>query len=265
MTSGSKVTKRDLIALARALGDGASDEDLAGESMTTILARCLERAYELGAKADPFEPGPTHPKVREWCAAVMDYCDERLEVYKSSGDTPGEAEKWRWYTAFAEVRENSGRPCEHNFDKLSNRCTRRNCRAHIDEIAVDPNCRHQFQDTKHCLMCGVSANILHAKARRELELFQAQPPSAADELRAKAESINEAIGAVPGAVDAHEWDDIKRACGEPNRLAPPSTTELAGGEPLVSFVLVEELSTERRQNAEQWAQTEGSRGRLPPA
>lgn len=262
--SGAKVGKQELIALARALGDDAGDE-LAGESVATIYARCLERAHELGAPADPFG-GVLHPKVREWCGALMAYAEERMTVVAPREDKSSEAERWRQYAVYGCVRDSSGRPCDHEFSPLGPICHRPYCHVHIDDVWVDPHCSHKFVDSKHCLLCGVSANVLHAKARRELELFQVENGDAASAARAKAESINEEIGAAPGSVDAHEWEDIKRAgeCGEPNRLAPPATAAI-GAEPLVSFAAVEELSTERRQNAEQWAQTKGSRGRLPPA
>lgn len=52
--SGRKVSKADLLELAQVLGDDlAGTEELAGESMVTIFFRCLDRARELGARAEP--------------------------------------------------------------------------------------------------------------------------------------------------------------------------------------------------------------------
>lgn len=161
---GPKVGKSELLQLARALGESDEEiEELSAETMWRIFHHCLDRAEQLAAPARLFDGRPTHPRVRQWCASVMDHVDE---VQK---ERPADDEKWLWYSAFSLVRGNSGRPCEHRFDPGSHICGRMGCAAHIDEVFVDESCSHKFVDSSACLLCRVSANVLKAKHRRELE------------------------------------------------------------------------------------------------
>lgn len=165
-----QIRKADLLVLARALGDEEVDE---GESTLCIFERCLSRARDLNAPAKLFDGRPAHPKVQEWCGSLMDYAEERRSEMQKRGDE--DVEKWSWYTVYGVVRDSTGRPCPHNFAPGSHKCMRHFCQMHIDEIEVDASCSHKFVDSKACLLCGVTANVLQAKDRREREQLEATP------------------------------------------------------------------------------------------
>lgn len=68
-TGGRRVGKRDMLELARALGDEDAHE---GESMLCIFLRALDRARELGAPASTYpRRSGAHPIVRDWARLVV--------------------------------------------------------------------------------------------------------------------------------------------------------------------------------------------------
>jgi len=247
--SGRKVGKADMLELARALGDEFVDE---GESMVCIFLRCLDRARELNAPVELHTREP-HPKVQDWCAQLMDLADEKRRELEAEHDD--QVDKWTWYTAFQYVRNNSGRPCEHHFVPGSHLCTR--CPMHIDGIEVDPSCSHKFVDSKVCVYCAVPFGWLQAKHRRELEQLEATPApaEACDDPRGPLPAIFPTGGKVQRQIERDESFD----CGG----EPPPFFVLGSGQPFPGAAeAMAELEADRRENAEQWAKTRGSRGAL---
>jgi hypothetical protein len=265
--AGRRLGKADLLLLARALGDEGGE--LADESIGTIFARCLDRAHELNAPAKLFDGRPPHPKVSEWCGELMDYAAERRREMIEQDNR--DAEKWAWYTVYGIVRASTGRPCGHNFAPGSHVCTRVFCNVHIDEIEVDATCDHEFvgkttppellTDSKTCLRCGVSASILQGKHRRELERLNL---AAGNDGRAQARGGLPPLGLPPLAMVEDRSAEQLAADGDgPCDHAGELTIDRATGEETCTDCDDMHESApagDRRENAEQWAKTRGSKG-----
>lgn len=130
--SGHKVSKADLVELARVLGDElAGSDELAGESMVTIYHRCLLRGRELAEPpAIRFHSSRVHPAVKEWCRQAMVYVDAVRERLGQDPPKTRDPEAWVWFSMFNAVREASGVPCAHELD-ANGFCLR--CCQHVDK------------------------------------------------------------------------------------------------------------------------------------
>lgn len=280
MTSGRKVSKADLVELARALGD---EEVTTDESMLCIFQRALDRARVLGAPATPWS-SEQHPKVREWCAYVMENAAKtRVENGTPIGSSSHD-EKWIWYGVYRRVSRSSGAPCEHAFAELSgHQCLL--CLVSIVDVPIDPECRHKFVDSKVCLLCGVPFSTLQARHRWLLERLGATPAAACE--HAGELAIDRATGdetcvdcepperfeGMLGPEDMIEPAMRERSCpANPLGVCTPSMDDplvCAGCDEAVEAESEDECSArtvrdemaaaKRRANAEQWAQTQGTR------
>lgn len=200
--SGSRVSKGDLIRLARALGDEAADE-LDGETVGCIFERCMQRAEQLGAPASvyPLDGDEAHPIVRDWARRVVDGAVDHVLSCRM-GDN--EAERFAAGWVDSAVRHHA---------------------------AIDPaTCSHTMR-LGRCIRCG-------------------QKPPAAPEYDGPALEPRDEDGA-PMDMRA----DPDREADELSHLRPAAHVER------VRRLLEEEPGrADRRQNAEQWAKTRGSKG-----
>lgn len=222
-TGGRKVSKADLLELARALGDEEVDAD---ESMLCIFQRALDRAHAAGAPATLIGPQP--PAVVAWARLVLADADEHLKR-SVSGDDEFKDGVYRLWVAMHVERAGEGRPRGVQSWLASSEADGR-CE-HAGELAID---RATGEET--CTDCDCS---------EELTPVDAAPST----LDVQVCSVRSKAAGVPvGCFASHAHPN------EPARCTFCDCVML----PLWARQIASE--TERRENAEQWAKTRGSKG-----
>jgi hypothetical protein len=292
--SGSRVTKADLIRIARALGDDRADE-LGDETVSTIFARCIERAEQLSAPASiyPLEHAEAHPVVRDWCRRVIDAAVDQVLSCRM-GENEGERFAAQWVDS--SVRKHAAldpATCTHTM--RAGRCLRCGLSTVVHEAiglseAIDLMHRNplpplalredrspeQLQadgDAPMAARCKACGRLLEESdypdcptcgAQISLDDFEPDciaeydrpAPEPCDEDGAPLDMTPKPIAdcgeAVPVLVMGNELQPV----GVAHREGDAFVMSLASGE-RVAFVL---RADERRENAEQWAKTMGSKG-----
>lgn len=190
--SGSRVSKADLIRLARALGDESADE-LDGETVGCIFERCMQRAEQLSAPASTYPVEPyyaSHPVVRDWARRVVDGAVDHVLSCRM-GENEAERFAVAWVdSAVRRHAEIDPATCSHTMRQ--GRCVRCHLRPpesgegpSVDEPLPCPGrargdgrqpgpCEPMAQEKTVCLYCG----------RPIVDLSHLRPEAHADRVRA---------------------------------------------------------------------------------
>lgn len=250
--SGSRVSKADLIRLARALGDVEAELD--EESMGCIFERCMQRAEQLGAPASiyPLDHDAAHPIVRDWARRVIDGAVEHVLSCRM-----GDNEAARFAAGWVDS----------------------SVRKHAE---LDPaTCTHTMRAGR-CLRCGLSTVVSEAIGVSEaIDLMHREPlpVMASDPICA---DRSKAVGVRVGCFASHAHPNEPARCQFCDRIMlprlalredrTPEQLQADGDDDVAEYdrpapeprdedgAPLNDWREQRRENAEQWAKTRGSKG-----
>ncbi len=276
MSGGTRIAKADLIRLARALGVSRPDE-LAEHSMSRVFEVCMQTAEQLGSPAMAYPGhGNPNPIVRDWARRVLDDAVELVQGCRMEfNETPRFFSEWLEQS----VRRSAGvdpSSCDHHFiDKRCLRCaTDQGDEGQREPGALPPLALVEDRTVEQLRADGdLPCDEDEEQARREDERREAQRQET---------MVNHCLhtlydGSAPACPDCGQ--SLQAVIAEDRQRAREGADECdhAGAELAIDRATGEERCNEcgelttfpgtlpmpvfdRRENAEQWAKTMGSKG-----